>query len=133
MRKGTTIRRTLFDNRKKALDLKNVYLTKSEKQIMHAFWQTDHPLSCTELLSICELRNWKDRSIFSMLNDLLDKGLLQSVGFVRIGKTYARTFTPTMSQVEYWGEVINQEHMSSSQLSELTDLLASYQRSLDLA
>ena len=113
--------------------MKNVNLTKSKKQIMHAFWQADHPLSCTELLSRCELRNWKDRSVFSMLNGLLDKGLLQPVGFVRSGKTYARTFKPTMSQVEYWGEVINQEHMSSTQLSELTDLLAQRKRSLDLA
>lgn len=108
-------------------------LTKSEKEIMNVLWGAERALTHAEIVSACVERKWRAKSIFSMLNDLLDKGLLQSVGFVRSGKTYARTFTPTMSQVEYWGEVINQEHMSSSQLSELTDLLASYQRSLDLA
>lgn len=90
---------------------------------MHAFWQADHPLSCTELLSICELRNWKDRSIFSMLNDLLDKGLLQSVGFVRSGKTYARTFEAVVSQAEYLAGIIKDANLPPEQLSELIQLL----------
>ena len=52
---------------------------------------------------------------------------------MRRGKTYARTFQPTFSRVEYWAEIIKQEDMDGDQLSELTDLLAQHKRSLDLA
>ena len=69
-----------------------MHLTKSEQQIMEIFWQADHPMAQTEVIHTCEDRKWKERSIFSMLNSLMAKGVLREVGFVRSGKTYARTF-----------------------------------------
>ena len=50
---------------------------------------------------------------------------------MRRGKTYARTFQPAFSRVEYWAEIIKQEDMDGDQLSELTDLLAQHKRSKD--
>ncbi|WP_346669521.1 BlaI/MecI/CopY family transcriptional regulator [uncultured Subdoligranulum sp.] len=83
-----------------------MHLTKSEQQIMEIFWQADHPMAQTEVVSTCVDRKWKERSIFSMLNSLMEKGVLKEVGFVRSGKTYARTFEPAMSHAEYLAEVI---------------------------
>ena len=77
-----------------------MHLTKSEQQIMEIFWQADHPMAQTEVIHTCEDRKWKERSIFSMLNSLMAKGVLREVGFVRSGKTYARTFAPAMSHAE---------------------------------
>ena len=55
---------------------------------------------------------------------LLEKGFLSEVGFVRCGKTYARTFRPAISRVEYWAEVIRQENLTRAQVSELKRLLS---------
>ena len=44
---------------------------------------------------------WKERSIFSMLNSLMEKGAIVADGFVRSGKTYARTFKATVSHAEF--------------------------------
>lgn len=86
-----------------------MHLTKSEQQIMEIFWQADHPMAQTEVVSTCVDRKWKERSIFSMLNSLMEKGVLQEVGFVRSGKTYARTFEPAMSQAEYLAAVVAEQ------------------------
>ncbi|MEE1422421.1 MAG: BlaI/MecI/CopY family transcriptional regulator [Gemmiger sp.] len=80
-----------------------MHLTKSEQQIMEIFWKADHAMAQTEVVSTCVERKWKERSIFSMLNSLMEKGVLREVCFVRSGKTYARTFEPAMSHAEYSG------------------------------
>ena len=97
-----------------------MHLTKSEQQIMEIFWQADHPMAQTEVIHTCEDRKWKERSIFSMLNSLMAKGVLREVGFVRSGKTYARTFEPAMSQAEYLAKAISERLPAD----ELPDLLA---------
>ena len=80
-----------------------MHLTKSEQQIMEIFWQADHAMAQTEVVSTCVDRKWKERSIFSMLNSLMEKGVLREVGFVRSGKTYARTFEPAMDPCRVFG------------------------------
>ena len=54
---------------------------------MEIFWQADHAMAQTEVVKTCVDRKWKERSIFSMLNSLMEKGVLREVGFVRSGKT----------------------------------------------
>ena len=95
-----------------------MHLTKSEQQIMQIFWQADHAMAQTEVVATCVDRKWKERSIFSMLNSLMEKGVLREVGFVRSGKTYARTFEPAMSHAEYLASVIA-EQLPAKQLPEL--------------
>lgn len=46
------------------------------------------------------------QTIFSLINSLLDKGLIQMEGSVRSGKTYARTFASTMSRPEYYAKMV---------------------------
>lgn len=86
-----------------------MHLTKSEQQIMEIFWKADHAMAQTEVVSTCVERKWKERSIFSMLNSLMEKGVLREVGFVRSGKTYARTFEPAMSHAEYLAAVVAEQ------------------------
>ena len=49
-----------------------MHLTKSEQQIMEIFWQADHAMAQTEVVKTCVDRKWKERSIFSMLNSLME-------------------------------------------------------------
>ena len=86
-----------------------MHLTKSEQQIMEIFWKADHAMAQTEVVSTCVERKWKERSIFSMLNSLMEKGVLREVGFVRSGKNYARTFEPAMSHAEYLAAVVAEQ------------------------
>ena len=86
-----------------------MHLTKSEQQIMEIFCQADHAMAQTEVVKTCVDRKWKERSIFSMLNSLMEKGVLREVGFVRSGKTYARTFEPAMSHAEYLASVVAEQ------------------------
>ena len=95
-----------------------MHLTKSEQQIMEIFWQADHPMAQTEVIHTCEDRKWKERSIFSMLNSVMAKGVLREVGFVRSGKTYARTFEPAISHAEYLALVVA-EQLPAKQFPEL--------------
>lgn len=99
-------------------------LSKSEKQIMNSFWNSTSPLTANDLLSVCIGRTWKTRPVFPLVKKLLEKVFLSEVGFVRCGKTYARTFRPAISRVEYWAEVIRQENLTRAQVSELKRLLS---------
>lgn len=76
----------------------------------------------TEVVSTCVDRRWKERSIFSMLNSLMEKGVLKEVGFVRSGKTYARTFEPAMTHAEYLATVVA-EQLPADQIPELLTAL----------
>ena len=54
-----------------------------------------------------ESNSWQERSIFLFLNSLMDKKFIESVGFVRAGKTYARTFQPVLSRPEFYAQLVN--------------------------
>lgn len=76
---------------------------------MNVFWDSKKALSQAQVIEKAEengIRNWKERSIFSIINNLLAKGLIQADGFVRAGKTYARTFSATMSRPEYYAKMV---------------------------
>lgn len=103
--------------------MESILLTKSEKQVMETFWKIGQPLSYGDLLSVCTQRSWKDKSCFMLINRLLTKGLLKAVGYKRCGKTYARTFEPSVSKVEYLAKRVKQEALGSDELVHLIDLL----------
>ena len=65
---------------------------------MNVFWDSKKALSQAQVIGKAEEDgnlNWKKQTIFSLINSLLDKGLIQMEGSVRSGKTYARTFAAT--------------------------------------
>ena len=45
-------------------------------------------------------------TVYLHLNNLLDKGFLQTGLSVRRGRTYGRTFTPTVSKTEYYAKQV---------------------------
>lgn len=81
-------------------------LTRSEMEIMDVFWAAQSPLSRADLLEHSEGKTWKDSSVHILLNGLLQKGIIQEVGFVKRSKTYGRTFLPTLTREEYYAENI---------------------------
>lgn len=76
-------------------------LRKSEAQILDALWGSQEPMSSAALIAAIPDRKWKERSVFAILDNLLKKELIYEAGFVRRGKTIARTFAPTMTYAEF--------------------------------
>lgn len=67
---------------------------------------------------------WKERSIFSMINSLLEKGIIEEDSFIRSGKTYARTFKPTTSRAEFYAHLVF-DSLSEKELREFKSCLRS--------
>lgn len=76
-------------------------LRRSETEIMDALWSSPEPLSSAALIEAIPQRKWKERSVFAILDGLLKKEMIYEAGFVRRGKTIARTFAPTMTYPEF--------------------------------
>lgn len=83
-------------------------LRRSETEIMDALWSSPEPLSSAALTEAIPQRRWKERSIFAILDGLLKKGMIYEAGFVRRGKTIARTFAPTMTYSEFIAKQVSE-------------------------
>lgn len=59
-----------------------------------------------ELIENCANRSWNSRSAFSMINSLMEKGLVRESGFTRCGKSYGRTFEAPITRSQYWEKII---------------------------
>ena len=81
-------------------------LTKSEMEIMDVLWASDAPLSRSDLLERSEGKSWKDSSVHILLNGLLCKEAIREAGLGKRSKTYARSFSPTMTREEYFASTI---------------------------
>ena len=81
-------------------------LTKSEMQIMDVLWAVGEPMSRADLLNQSDEKTWKDSSVHILLNSMLKKELIREAGFVKRGKTYGRTFVPTMTREEYFAQAV---------------------------
>ena len=81
-------------------------LTKSEMQIMDVLWDSEIPLSRSDLLERSQQKSWKDSSVHILLNGLLQKEAIREAGFVKRSKTYGRTFAPTLTREEYFATTI---------------------------
>lgn len=81
--------------------MKQITLTKSEKEIMGLLWNTDRPLTATEIVQLTPERTWKKSYIHLLINSLIEKELIQSDTLVRTGRNFGRAFIATMSKEEF--------------------------------
>ena len=81
-------------------------LTRSEMEIMDVLWDSEQPLSRSDLLNRAEEKSWKDSSVHILLNGLLAKEAIREAGLVKRSKTFGRVFVPTMTREEYFAQTI---------------------------
>ena len=81
--------------------MKQITLTKSEKEIMGLLWNTDRPLTATEIVNLTPERTWKKSYIHLLINSLIEKQLIRSESLVRTGRNFGRAFVATMSEEEF--------------------------------
>lgn len=81
-------------------------LTKCELEILNVFWQADRALTKSDIISLSQTCSWSKKSIYILLNGLLEKGVIYEAGSTRCGKTMGRLFAPSIHAEEYWSNVI---------------------------
>jgi predicted transcriptional regulator len=86
-------------------------LTINELQFMTVLWCAGTPLTSTDILKRSVDKTWRDASLHSILNKLLEKGAIAEYGFLKDGKAISRTFVPVLTCEEYY-EVFFSGHMT---------------------
>jgi len=76
-------------------------LTRNEQEIVELMWAQNRPLTRTEIIDLSPDKSWKPASIHILLNKLLDKEAIVVSGFVKTGKSFGRTYSPSVSCEEY--------------------------------
>lgn len=76
------------------------YLNKKEEQVMKVLWNSNKPLSITEIKELVGA-DWAKTSIQSVVRKLESKGAIKVAKITKICKTYGRLFCPTISLDEY--------------------------------
>lgn len=76
-------------------------LSPNEFKIMQLLWSEDRPLSRPEIIDLLPERDWNPNSIHLILNNMIEKGVIQVVGMKRCGRGYGRTYAAAMSKLEY--------------------------------
>ena len=88
-------------------------LTKNELQFMTVLWDAGTPLAAAEVLRRSVDKTWRDASLHTILNKLLEKGAITEYGFIKDGKAISRTFVPELSCKEYY-ETVFAGHMAKN-------------------
>ncbi|WP_255882700.1 MULTISPECIES: BlaI/MecI/CopY family transcriptional regulator [unclassified Ruminococcus] len=104
-------------------------LTKSELEIMELLWQEDEPLTSSQIIDMSVNRSWKKSYVHLLINSLLDKEMIEIVGFIKTTKNYARTFKAKMSKEEY--SVNRYTSMRSFQQSDIPKMLSALIKKTD--
>lgn len=98
----------------------NPYLTEKEIQAMQALWESDVPLSATDIANKIN-SDWAKKSIQNITRKLEKKGLIEVAEITKLGKTYGRLFKPTITSEEY---AINQFNIFYKKDSEIPALIS---------
>lgn len=77
-------------------------ITTSELEILNTLWDAGGALSREKIVNYHLQKTWKDSSVHILLNGLMKKGYVQEAGFERCGKTFGRTYAPTLTAEEYY-------------------------------
>jgi len=86
----------------KLTDKKNIsfYLSKKEEKVMKILWESNKPLSAKEIASEINC-DWADKSIQGIIRKLESKNAIEVADIVKVYKSNARLFKPTISSDEY--------------------------------
>lgn len=79
-------------------------LSHNEFCILQLLWNEKRALSRPEIIEKLPNKDWNPNSIHLILNNMIQKGVLEVVGMTRCGRGYGRTYAPTMTQLEFAAE-----------------------------
>lgn len=91
-----------------------ITLDKKELAIMELFWHEKKDLTHKDILTLID-KSVSRNAVYMHLNALLEKGAIQIGPSVRCGRTYGRTFSPTISREEFTATQLKDCIMSDEQ------------------
>ncbi|MCD8338332.1 MAG: BlaI/MecI/CopY family transcriptional regulator [Lachnospiraceae bacterium] len=68
---------------------------------MDLLWNTDRPLTATEIVNLTPERTWKKSYIHLLINSLIDKNLIKSETLVRTGRNFGRAFVAVDTREQF--------------------------------
>jgi len=80
-------------------------LTKNELQILTVMWHSNTPLTSAEIRESSTDRKWSDNSLYAIINNLMEKGVIKKHGFTEDGGSPARTYVPVLTRDNYYDTV----------------------------
>ena len=99
-------------------------LTKSETEIMELLWQSDEPITSSQMIEMSDDRTWKKSYVHLLINSLISKDMIEVSGFVKTTKNYARTFSPKISKEEYTvGQFTNMKCFTEEDIPKVVNAL----------
>ena len=81
-------------------------ITINEYNVLLAIWKAGRPLSAQEIVENIEDKTFKDRTIHSILNALLEKGLIHVDGQRLSSRIYCRLFNTSVSFEQFQSQQI---------------------------
>lgn len=81
-------------------------VSNNEYNILLAIWNAGHALTAKEILMSMEDKSFKDRTIHSILNAMLEKDLIYVDGQKLSSRIYSRCFNASVSFEEYHADCI---------------------------
>jgi predicted transcriptional regulator len=76
-------------------------LTDKEMEVMVVLWDSKHPMTATEIIETSSNRTWKERSIYTILNMLIKKGIAILTYHKPTITNSARAYAPAITSDEY--------------------------------
>lgn len=76
-------------------------VTKNEYDILLALWNAEHALSAKEIVASIEDKSFKDKTIHSILNTMLEKELIYVDGQKLSSRIYSRCFRAKITFEEF--------------------------------
>ena len=107
-------------------------LTESEYQVMDLLWESDGPLTTSEIVSSCKDKIWKDSYIFVMISSLEKKGMIEVADFVKSGKRYSRAFRAGISKERYAVRTLPENIDRKELLFRVADMVATDTEIVDI-
>lgn len=103
-----------------------MHLSKKELEVMETLWFHDRPMSRQEIIDATPERTWKDTSLNSILNKLMDNGFVRVDGHLLIGNILGRAYTYQVSEVDYHTEQLAASMKRFGNSSLLSSLLSNF-------
>lgn len=104
------------------MNKRNYYLNEKEEQVMLALWNSDKPLSATDITNIINTE-WAHKSIQNIIKKLYNNGLIEIGLIAKVSKTYGRFFVPKITKEDYVEMQLNRLCDSKSTLQLLLNLV----------
>ena len=76
-------------------------LSSNEKQILETLWRENKSLTRSQLIDLTHNKTWEKGSIHVLLNQLLNKNAIEVDNIIKTGKSYGRTYKPTLTKEQY--------------------------------